>query len=36
MSDYYNSLQYIEDKENGIGPPPANQGGPTVWEIAKH
>ena len=35
-SGYYSSSQYVIDKQNGVGPPPANQGGPTVFEIAEH
>ena len=33
---YYSSFQYVRDRQNGVGPPPADQGGPTVYEIAQH
>ena len=33
---YYSSFQYIRDRQNGIGPPPADQGGPTVYEMLEH
>lgn len=36
MSGYYSSAQYQQDKENGIGPPPASEGGPTAFEIYRH
>jgi hypothetical protein len=29
---YYGSFQHIQDMNNGLTPPPADQGGPTVWE----
>ena len=31
---YYGSFQYYNDKANGVGPPPADQGGPTAMELA--
>jgi hypothetical protein len=36
MSGYYSSAQYQQDKANGVGPPPASQGGPTAFEIYQH
>ena len=36
MSGYYSSAQYQQDKENGVGPPPASEGGPTAFEIYQH
>ena len=36
MSGYYSSAQYQQDKANGVGPPPASQGGPTAFEIYRH
>ena len=35
-TSYYGSFQHIRDMQNGVGPPPASQGGPTVFEIAQH
>jgi hypothetical protein len=33
---YYGSFQHNEDMKNGVGPPPASQGGPTAFEIYEH
>jgi len=33
---YYGSFQHNEDMKNGVGPPPASQGGPTAFEIYRH
>ena len=30
---YYGSFQHSRDMQNGVGPPPASQGGPTAFEI---
>ena len=30
---YYGSFQHNEDMKNGVGPPPASEGGPTAFEI---
>lgn len=31
---YYGSFQYFNDKANGVGPPPVEQGGPNAMELA--
>ena len=33
---YYGSFQHNEDMKNGVGPPPASEGGPTAFEIYRH
>ena len=33
---YYGSFQYYRDQANGVGPPPADQGGPTALQIMEH
>lgn len=33
---YYSSFGYHQDKKDGKGPPPADQGGPTAFEIMEH
>jgi len=35
-SGYYSSFGYYQDLEDGKGPPPASQGGPTNLEITQH
>jgi hypothetical protein len=34
-SGYYGSFQHFSDINKGVGPPPANQGGPTALEISQ-
>ena len=33
---YYGSSQHLADMANGVGPPPADQGGPNAMELAIH